>query len=170
MGFDLWVRKIPWRWKWQPSTVFSPGEFHGQRNLGGYRPWGHKEMDKTEPLTLSFSLPNPPSVVGTKQENIDQPLSGFTGRQRAALVAGSVGAAVMCPTRLPQATWGLLKACLLRKRLQDVDPAVRPGTWERGSTPCYFCKVSGGLPVSGWPREQPNSSAYPGCSSHILTT
>ena len=24
--FDLWVRKIPWRWKWQPTPVFLPGE------------------------------------------------------------------------------------------------------------------------------------------------
>lgn len=56
----------------------------------------------------------------------------------------------MCPTRLPHiSTWGLLKACLLRKRLQDVDPAVKPGTWERGNTPCCFCEVSGGLPVAG---------------------
>ena len=87
--------KFPWRREWQPAPVFFPGEFHGQRTLGGYSPWGHKETDKTGPLTLSLSLPNPPSVVvGMKQENIDQPLSGFTGRQRAALVAGSVGAAI----------------------------------------------------------------------------
>ena len=28
--------------------VFLPGRFHGQRNLVGYRPWGHKESDMTE--------------------------------------------------------------------------------------------------------------------------
>ena len=28
--------------------VFLPGRFHGQRNLVGYRPWGHKESDLTE--------------------------------------------------------------------------------------------------------------------------
>ena len=87
--------KFPWRREWQPAPLFFPGESHGQRNLGGYSPWGHKETDKTELPTLSLSLRNPPSmVVGTTQENIDQPRSGFTGRQRAALVAGSVGAAV----------------------------------------------------------------------------
>jgi len=26
-------RKIPWRRKWQPTPVFLPGKFHGQRNL-----------------------------------------------------------------------------------------------------------------------------------------
>ena len=27
---------------------FLPGEFHGQRSLTGYSPWGHKEADMTE--------------------------------------------------------------------------------------------------------------------------
>ena len=43
-----WVRKIPWRRKWQPTPVFLPGEFHGQRNLVGYSPWGHKDSDIAE--------------------------------------------------------------------------------------------------------------------------
>ena len=30
-GFNPWVREIPWRRKWQPTPVFSPGESHGQR-------------------------------------------------------------------------------------------------------------------------------------------
>ena len=30
-----------------------PGKFHGQRSLVGYSPWGHKEVDMTEQLTLS---------------------------------------------------------------------------------------------------------------------
>ena len=33
--------------------MFLPREFHGQRNLEGYSPWGHKESDTTERLTLS---------------------------------------------------------------------------------------------------------------------
>ena len=28
--------KIPWRRKWQPTPVFLPGKFHGQRSLTGY--------------------------------------------------------------------------------------------------------------------------------------
>ena len=34
-GFDPWVRKIPWRRKWQPTPVLLPGKFHGQRSLVG---------------------------------------------------------------------------------------------------------------------------------------
>ena len=37
-GFSPWVRKIPWSRAWQPSPVFLPGEFHGQRSLVGYSP------------------------------------------------------------------------------------------------------------------------------------
>ena len=51
-GFNPCVGKIPWRRKRQPTPVFLPGEFHGQRSLAGYRPWGHKESDTTEQLTL----------------------------------------------------------------------------------------------------------------------
>ena len=47
-GFDPWVGKIPWRWKWQPTLVFLPGEFHGQGSLAGYSPLGHKELDTAE--------------------------------------------------------------------------------------------------------------------------
>ena len=38
-----------------PTPAFLPGEFHRQRRLrGGYSPWGRKELDMTEQLTLSF--------------------------------------------------------------------------------------------------------------------
>ena len=47
-GFNPWVRKIPWRRKWQPTLGFLPEESHGQRNLAGYSPWDHKESDMTE--------------------------------------------------------------------------------------------------------------------------
>ena len=46
--FNPWVRKIPWRKEWQPPSVFLPGEFHGERSLAGYSPWGCKESDMTE--------------------------------------------------------------------------------------------------------------------------
>ena len=31
-----------------PSPVFFPGEFQGQRSLANYSPWGYKESDMTE--------------------------------------------------------------------------------------------------------------------------
>ena len=40
-----------------PGSIpgFLPGEFHGQRNLAGYRSWGYKESDTTEWLMHSLS-------------------------------------------------------------------------------------------------------------------
>ena len=35
-----------------PPPIVLPGKSHGQRNLVGYGPWGHKESDTTEQLTL----------------------------------------------------------------------------------------------------------------------
>ena len=32
-GFDLWVRKIPWRRAWQLTPIFLRGESQGQRSL-----------------------------------------------------------------------------------------------------------------------------------------
>ena len=52
--FHSWVGRIPWRREWLPTSVVLPGEFHGQRSLAGYNPWGHKESDVTEWLTFSF--------------------------------------------------------------------------------------------------------------------
>ena len=53
-GFCPWVRKIPWRREWLPTPAFLPGEFHGQRRLVGYSPWGRKKSDTTERLTFSL--------------------------------------------------------------------------------------------------------------------
>ena len=50
------VGKIPWKMEWLPTPIFLPEEEHGQRSLVGYIPWGHKESDTTERLTLSLSL------------------------------------------------------------------------------------------------------------------
>ena len=57
LGSIPWVRKSPWRREWQPTPVFLPGESHGQSSLvglGSTSPWGHKELDLTEPLTHTY--------------------------------------------------------------------------------------------------------------------
>ena len=52
-GFDPWVGKKPWRREWLPTPVFWPGEFHGL-----YSPWGHRELDMTEWLSLKLNIPS----------------------------------------------------------------------------------------------------------------
>ena len=58
LEFHLWVGKIPWRRKCQPTPVFLPGKSHGQRSLEGYSPWGRKESDTTEQLSLFLLFSN----------------------------------------------------------------------------------------------------------------
>ena len=53
-GFDPWVGKITWRREWLPTPAFLPGEFHGQRSLVGYRPWGHKVLNKLKVISCPF--------------------------------------------------------------------------------------------------------------------
>ena len=55
-SIDPWVEKIPWRRKWQPTPVFLPEKSHGQRSLGGCRPWGYKEPDTTERLSMHLEI------------------------------------------------------------------------------------------------------------------
>ena len=109
--------KFPWRREWQPAPVFFPGESHGQRNLGGSSPWGHKETDETEPLILLLSLPNPLSVVvGTEQENIDQPLGFYWKTEGSSCSWEHRSSRKSCdPRGCHIATWGLLKTCLLKE-------------------------------------------------------
>ena len=50
---DLWIGRSTgegngYPLQWVPTPVFWPGEFHGL-----YGPWGHKESDTTERLSLS---------------------------------------------------------------------------------------------------------------------
>ena len=43
-GLNSWVRKIPWRRKWPPISIFLPGKSHGQRSLLAYSPQGCKSQ------------------------------------------------------------------------------------------------------------------------------
>ena len=49
---ETWVWSLgwedPWRREWLHTPVCLPGEFHGQRSLMGYSPWGRRESDVTE--------------------------------------------------------------------------------------------------------------------------
>ena len=62
--------EVLWRRKWIPTSVFSPGEFYGQRSLVGYSPWGHKESDTTEQLTLSHFHKGETRVVIAQREKL----------------------------------------------------------------------------------------------------
>ena len=52
--WETWVQSVGWeeplekKMTKNDTPVFWPEEFHGQRSLAGYSPWGHKESDTTE--------------------------------------------------------------------------------------------------------------------------
>ena len=50
--FDPWLGKIPWNRKWRPTPVLLSGKSPRQRSLVGYSPWGRKELDTTERLSM----------------------------------------------------------------------------------------------------------------------
>ena len=62
--FNPWVGKIPWRRERLPTSAFWPGEFHGL-----YSPWGRKESDTTERLSLHFT-----TLASLPPENLARPL------------------------------------------------------------------------------------------------
>ena len=51
LGWENPVQK-----EWQPTPVFLSGKSYGWRSLVGYSPWGHKQSDTTERLSLTHSL------------------------------------------------------------------------------------------------------------------
>ena len=53
LRFDPWVRKIPWRRKWQPTPVFLCG--HGQRSLRSQRV-GHDWVTNSFTFTYQFII------------------------------------------------------------------------------------------------------------------
>ena len=52
--FDPWVRKIPWRRKWQPTPIILPGKSYGQRSLEGYSLWEYKESANLAVLGTTY--------------------------------------------------------------------------------------------------------------------
>ena len=60
---ETWVRSLGWEdpleKEWLPIPVFLPGEFHGQRSLEGYSPWGRQESDATEATSTLNTLAAP---------------------------------------------------------------------------------------------------------------
>ena len=57
--FDPWVRKIPWKRRWQLTPVFLPEKSHGQKSLESYSPWGQRRV-RHNLAQPSSPTPTPP--------------------------------------------------------------------------------------------------------------
>ena len=64
---SLGLRRSPGEENGYPLQLFLPGESHGQRSRVGYNPWGCRELDTTERLSIpnasSDSLPGFPQAT-----------------------------------------------------------------------------------------------------------
>ena len=56
----------------RPTPVFLPGEFHGQRTLGGYSPWGCKELDTTEAALTALNALKVVGVVTSEHPTLER--------------------------------------------------------------------------------------------------
>ena len=56
---DESIAETSWNTKWQPTLVFLPGKFHGQRSLAGYTPGGYKQLDMAKHIHIhSWNIDN----------------------------------------------------------------------------------------------------------------
>ena len=59
------------------DPVFLLKQFHGQRSLAGYSPRGHKQLNRTEQLTLSLSKRIAEYLVAGLKHLIQESMSVF---------------------------------------------------------------------------------------------
>ena len=63
-GFNLWVEKIPWRRKWQPTPVLVPTKSHGWRSLVQATVHGvTKSQTRLSDFTFFLSIGSVPSTT-----------------------------------------------------------------------------------------------------------
>ena len=147
-GFDPWVRKIPWEIKWQPTPVFLPGEFHGQRRLMGCSPWGCKDLGTTERLTTTiyslFSCEIDPHdlVQITRGGNPEISIHIIKGRGSILLFPPENHLYFSWSDDQPQT---IFMRPPLGGKAEKPDEKI-PGTWR----PCWSHQThKSGLPISG---------------------
>ena len=84
-GFDIWVGKIPWRRKWQLTSVFLPRKSHGQKSVAGYSPWGRKVSDTTKHTCTHTGKGKREKNVKNLEENAISQIRPLKQRSRAGL-------------------------------------------------------------------------------------
>ena len=80
-----------WSREWQPTPVFSPGEFHGQRSLAGCSPWGRTEVDTTEETEHTHTYLCREHSIGDDCGQEWAAQSGFGDEQEASSARAEAG-------------------------------------------------------------------------------
>ena len=92
---EMWVQSLGredlWSRAQQPIPEFLTGESHGQRNLAGYRPWGHKQLDTTEAIEHARTNRYRVFIFSNVYKSDFNPQLTQPGTKSASLVLGSPG-------------------------------------------------------------------------------
>ena len=137
---------IPWKRKWQPTPVFLPEKSHGQRNLAGYSPKGHKRIGHS----WATERPAPSDII----EGRGGIFPYFFICQ--VLIKGSL---------MKFLKLDLLKNCLTKEELDQKTQV--PGVWSGNSLPRTL-SLPQAEAVFG-PIEKPEKLPYSATSSTIIT-
>ena len=65
--------------KWLPTPVFLPREFHGQRSLVGYSPWGPKRIGHNDATKQQQQMVEKKHTQGENVAEKCPPVLGCTG-------------------------------------------------------------------------------------------
>ena len=90
-SYLMQVKLKKWRGKWQPTPIFLPRGFHGQRSLEGFSPWGNREPDTTEWLSTHTSFrKNSGSEVFLRVQNLGDQITLSPVQFRCSVMSDSL--------------------------------------------------------------------------------
>ena len=133
------------------SPVFLPGELHGQRSLAGYSPWGGKQSDTTELLTLGRDQRCPHGALLRPAE-----------ARWSMQPVPRAGPAQQTPQKQPA-----LKTVFTRRGSGGQCPPCLLGLIHR-ERPSHKARVGGEELVENRPNSGPRAEAKPSASSFPL--
>ena len=174
-GFNVWVRKMPWRWEWLPTPVFLPGEFHGQRSLAGYtvhrvtKGWTHSQLSRVSDSEETGWVGSSPGT--TSVHTLATPPTTSRPRIRPHFCRKSPSARAQIPNVVASSSAEMAPAAFTCSATSCERARLSPGSrWPqrppRGggtSPPSSLCLPVSALTSRGpdFPGVSPPSSAHP---------
>ena len=145
--------KIPRRRKWQPTPVFSPGKFHGQRRVEGCSSQGCKESAMTEQLTHTHTHTHRKEAMATPIHGPHTPGRGAGSGPAVALLAARGRASGWSPARSPHKG----------RRLppKSLPPAAPSARQSMAPTCCHSAPSPGKTPGGPGQREAAHPTLRP---------